>query len=102
LLRSVRGLPIKDANPQAFPVIIGTGFVVDKCGMVLTTQHVAEELQKLPRSARWRFSSQQQKKKAGRRLGSAAALQAIRCMQLARSHSTGPFYGNLLPDIVFI
>jgi len=34
--------------PPPFPTILGTGFVVDPRGIVLTNKHVAESLQKLP------------------------------------------------------
>src|SRR3989442_9580784 len=33
-----------------FPDIIGTGFVVDECGLVATNQHVVDAFKKVPRA----------------------------------------------------
>jgi S1-C subfamily serine protease len=40
-----------------FPFIVGTGFVVDESGLVVTNRHVAEALRRLPRNPKTGESS---------------------------------------------
>lgn len=40
-------------SPPAFPPIVGTGFIVDSRGLVVTNRHVIEEMEKIPLQARF-------------------------------------------------
>ena len=48
-----RVFPSETNIAPGFPPILGTGFVVDERGMVLTNQHVIDEIEKIPTSDRF-------------------------------------------------
>jgi S1-C subfamily serine protease/DNA-binding XRE family transcriptional regulator len=91
-----------------FPPIIGTGFVVDSDGIVVTNRHVVEALQKLPAhpvtGARsdiailWR-----EPEVVGNGLVMPVLLVEIKAYSSITSFTTnGPFFGEDLPDIGFV
>jgi S1-C subfamily serine protease len=48
-----RFVPSESSATPGFPVIIGTGFIVDERGLVITNEHVIEAIGKIPKSARF-------------------------------------------------
>jgi len=91
-----------------FPAIIGTGFVVDSDGIVVTNRHVIEALEKLPphpisgvRSAIALVWSEPEA------VGEGVALPILMVeikgySSITSFRTNGPFYGEDLPDLGFV
>ena len=47
-----RFVPTESSVTPGFPAIIGTGFIVDERGLVITIEHVIEAIGKIPKPAR--------------------------------------------------
>jgi hypothetical protein len=85
-----------------FPAIIGTGFVVDTRGLVLTNQHVIEALEGIPTAARFvmLFPRPQFHEK---RILFGVVLRKIKAINsIATFESSGPYYGQAKPDFGFV
>ena len=97
----VGGMPL-------FPPIIGTGFVVDSDGIVVTNRHVIDVLQKLPPHPVTKARSDvailwRQPEPAGDGLVMPVLFVDIKAYSTITSFSTaGPYYGEDLPDIGFV
>lgn len=95
-------------SKPVFPPIIGTGFVVDRRGLIATNRHVAEELLKLPPNPKTGAPSamaivwtEVQKMPDGQAL----PLLFIDVKDggfLTSFSSNSPFYGESVPDIAFV
>jgi hypothetical protein len=48
-----RVVPTESSATPGFPAIIGTGFIVDERGLVITNEHVIEAIGKIPKPARF-------------------------------------------------
>ena len=97
-----RLVPSKSETAPLFPLIFGTGFVVDRRGIVATNHHVWEELEKIPPPARLAilFPPPQQHKD-GSLVG--ILLRGIRSVALlGEFRPRQPYYGPELPDIAFL
>lgn len=87
--------------PPPFPPIIGTGFVVDSRGLVVTNRHVIEEMEKIPSEARFvmvfpRPHVFDEKVVAGiltRRISRVFILDAL--------EAPDPLFGEVNPDFAF-
>ena len=94
-------------RPQ-FPEIIGTGFIVDSRGIVVTNAHVIEALQELPKHpsrpespALAILMTEVEHKDGTHHLGT--LFTSILGYNLLESFiSEGPFYGEKLPDFGFV
>jgi S1-C subfamily serine protease len=91
-------------NPEApgFPPIIGTGFFVDKRGLVMTNEHVIEAWSNIPANARIVMifpppTNENAQTRFGVVLRSVLAINSI-----ASFASGGPFYGVDKPDFAFV
>ena len=99
----------KDGVAPPFPDLLGTGFVIDPRGVVVTNRHVADELLKLPPHPKTGapsafalvFTAVQEE---GEGHGLSAALLDIKHIVMISSFlSERPdYYGDPLPDIAFI
>jgi hypothetical protein len=98
---------VPGASPK-FPTILGTGFLVDRRGIVATNNHVAQALRKLPKhpvtgasAAVALLSSNVEKSDDMRTMG--LVFTDIKAYSLPESFkASGPFYGQSLPDVAFI
>lgn len=91
-----------------FPEIIGTGFVVDSRGIVVTNSHVVQALQALPPHPVTGAQSAVAIVWANvEAVGEGRALPIVFAdvkgySTMTSFMSTGPFYGEALPDIAFV
>lgn len=91
-----------------FPPIIGTGFVVDSDGIVVTNRHVIEKLEGLPPHPVTHARSDvailwREPEPEGSGLVMPVIFVDIKAYSTITSFSTnGPFYGEELPDIGFV
>lgn len=94
-----RFAPSGDQTPPHFPPLFGTGFVVDTRGVVCTNRHVVRLLEEQPTGSAIavvfpRFDETH---------GQAVLFRGVRaCSVLHEFSSTGPFYGEQVPDIGFV
>lgn len=91
-----------------FPTIIGTGFVVDERGIILTNRHVAEALQSLPRDPETAeetavaFVFSEVRAENGAHMLRVNRIQVKTYNLMTRFNTAGPFYGEPLPDLAFL
>ncbi len=92
----------------SFPEIVGTGFVVDRRGIIATNQHVVEALQKLPShpvtGSPLAFAIVWGKvEDVGDTQGLPLLFVDIKSFnQITRFSVTGPSYGEPRPDLAFV
>jgi S1-C subfamily serine protease len=92
----------KDDVAPGFPPIIGTGFIVDERGMVLTNQHVIDAIEKVPPLARIVMLFPQPKSVSGQTMFG-VVLRKIRAINSISSfESSGPYFGEARPDFGFV
>ena len=85
-----------------FPEILGTGFVVDQRGIVMTNRHVAVALQRLPANCAMAIIFPPVESKETEH-GQPVIFRAVKSYNVIESfQSSGPFYGDLLPDIALL
>jgi S1-C subfamily serine protease len=92
----------RDTKPPAFPEIIGTGFVVDARGIVMTNRHVAEALQTLPTNCTMAIVFPKGEKDEVGSIQSLLFRDIVAYNLLEKFESKTPFYGELLPDVAFV
>jgi hypothetical protein len=97
-----RFYPSETSTAPAFPLIIGTGFIVDKRGMVLTNQHVVDAIERFPAPARFVMLFPEPKAKDGQTMFG-VVLRKIKAVNSVSSfESSGPFFGQAKPDFAFV
>src|SRR5690349_4998129 len=85
-----------------FPVIFGTGFVVDSRGILMTNRHIADLLQNLPPTCAMAIVFPEAEVGEGEH-AQPVLFRHVRAYNLMEEfHATGPFYGQLLPDVAFV
>lgn len=95
-------------QPPVFPEIIGTGFIVDERGVVMTNRHVSEVLRSLPphpqtgESSAFAIVFDEVTSGEGIHELRAYAVGIRRYDELTTFSSQGTFYGEQIPDIAFI
>lgn len=97
-----RVVPSPNRQAPIFPLIFGTGFLIDPRGVVVTNNHVAQLLAQLPAEARLTvlYVPAQQRKE-----GLAAGLLFRRILKFAVLGEFRPaqqYYGEDRPDIAFL
>ncbi len=99
------------ANPDAapiFPDILGTGFVVDSRGLIVTNRHVAQALLDLPRhpetgqSAAMAVLFDDVRQVEGQDVLGLSMLDIKHYMLLTEFTWTAEYYGDPLPDIALL
>jgi hypothetical protein len=91
-----------------FPEILGTGFVVDPRGIVMTNRHVSNALRQLPPHPQtgavtaFALLFDEVRAEAGMHAMRAFPVDIRRYDDLTSFTSSGPFYGEQVPDIAFI
>ena len=101
---------VQGDNAPPFPTLIGTGFFIDKRGIVATNRHVVEALMKLPPHPKAAqstafalvYSSVKQEGK-GQAL-SAVIVDIVRAdmIDTLTVEDGDPYYGDPAPDIAFV
>jgi S1-C subfamily serine protease len=95
-------------NTPLFPEIIGTGFVVDSSGIVVTNRHVVDVLQSLPPNPATGARSDMaivwsNVESVGEGHAMPLLFVDVKAYSVIQSFSTvGPFYGQTVPDLAFI
>jgi S1-C subfamily serine protease len=103
-----RHVPTKIGERPIFPDIIGTGFVVDSRGIVVTNRHVAEALQQLPPHPKTGATSAMAIISPGPETTAGGVAFPVLFAEIkAYSHitsfsSNGPYYGEAIPDLAFV
>jgi S1-C subfamily serine protease len=105
-----RIVPGPQGQTPLFPLIIGTGFVVDARGVVATNKHVAEALQKLPVNSRASTSTAFAMFTTATRLAPDGLLKLgvvfVDVIDYALPGkvevSAGSYYGAPIPDLAFL
>jgi S1-C subfamily serine protease len=93
------------ASPPDFPVIFGTGFFVDSCGIAVTNRHVVEVFTQLPAHPKTGQSSLGAVLFFPEDDGSAWQMLVVDVLgwnALARFSSSETWYGKTIPDIGFV
>ena len=91
-----------------FPTIVGTGFVVDERGIILTNRHVAEALQGLPRHPETgaetavAFVFSEVIAENGEHALRVNRIEIKAYSLMTRFDTAGPFYGEAMPDLAFL
>jgi S1-C subfamily serine protease len=91
-----------------FPTIVGTGFVVDERGIILTNRHVAEALQSLPRHPETgeetavAFVFSEVNAENGEHALRVNRIEVKAYSLMTRFDTAGPFYGEAMPDLAFL
>ena len=99
---------VEPGEVPVFPTLVGTGFVVDQRGLVVTNRHVVEALESLPNnprtggsSARALVFSDVEKVQGGHTLG-VAPISIRGWHKLTTFTSSDPFFGEPTPDVAFV
>jgi S1-C subfamily serine protease len=100
---------VNGGQEPAFPPLIGSGFIVDERGIVITNRHVAEALRALPRAPDTNepgafalvFSDVIRHDEGDYGIG-AAIVELIRYDLLTQFSADGEYYGQAVPDLAFI
>jgi hypothetical protein len=94
----------RSAEPKApgFPPLIGTGFFIDRRGLIATNEHVVEAMQQIPAAARFVMLFPEPASIAGEtRFG--VILRPIKSVNSVSSfESNSPFFGQAKPDFAFV
>jgi S1-C subfamily serine protease len=88
-------------KPPSFPLIIGTGFVVDENGLIATNDHVLKELYKWPKQSRFVAFFHHAPLSNGGVFVGVAFRNVVSSFELSSFSHTGRFFGDSTPDIAF-
>ena len=92
----------RDINPPAFPPLVGTGFVVDSRGLVLTNQHVVEALAKIPGHARFVMVFPDPIAQEGQVQFGVVVRSILKVNSISSFESAGPFFGEEKPNFALV
>ena len=98
----------KNKKAPPFPTIIGTGFVIDRRGLVATNRHVVRRLERLPahpktgESAAFALAYSDVKLDQGRVSMRVVPIGIRRWDKLTTFNGDEQFYGERLPDLAFV
>lgn len=90
-----------EATP-GFPSIVGTGFIVDERGLILTNQHVIDAIEKIPGHARFVMLFPEPISQNGRTMFGVILRRIVAVNSIASFESSGPYFGEATPDFGFV
>jgi S1-C subfamily serine protease len=94
-----RFAPSSDEAPPHFPPVFGTGFVIDGRGIVCTNRHVVQILEEQPPGSAIAVVFPEFDETHGQPV----LFRGVRAWSVLHEFSSsGPFYGEDLPDIAFV
>ena len=94
--------PSEAGTAPGFPPIVGTGFIVDERGMVLTNQQVIDAIEEIPAPARFVMLFPEPVSVNGKTMFG-VILRKIRAVNSISSfESSGPYFGETKPDFAFV
>jgi S1-C subfamily serine protease len=85
-----------------FPPIIGTGFIVDERGMVLTNQHVIAAIEEIPAPARFVMLFPEPASINGHTTFGVILRNIKAINSISSFDSSGPYFGESKPDFGFV
>ncbi len=97
-----------DGQPPFFPTILGTGFVVDERGIVVTNRHVVEKLQTVPpnpangRPSTFAMVSGEAKAENGEHVLPLHFVDVIGYSIPETFECKGDYFGEPMPDLAFL
>jgi S1-C subfamily serine protease len=97
-----RFAPTNSLSPPPLPPIIGTGFIVDSRGLVVTNHHVVDEMEKIPREARFVMVFPRPEVVGERVFGGILTRTISRVSILDALEAPAPLFGQLNPDFAFV
>jgi S1-C subfamily serine protease len=97
-----RLVPSKTNIAPGFPLIIGTGFIVDERGMVLTNQHVIDAIAQTPKNARFVMLFPDPVDQDGQTIFGVVLRQILAINSISSFESSGPYFGATPPDFGFV
>jgi S1-C subfamily serine protease len=87
--------------PPPFPPIVGTGFIVDSRGLVITNRHVIEEMDKIPPEARFVMLFPKPQMEGEKIYGGILTRRISRVFVFDAVVSPQPLFGEDNPDFAF-
>lgn len=97
-----RLVPSKTTLTPGFPLIVGTGFIVDERGLVLTNQHVIDAIGQIPAHARFVMLFPQPISQNGHTMFGVILRQILAVNSISSFESSGPYFGEATPDFGFV
>jgi S1-C subfamily serine protease len=97
-----RLVPSERNITPGFPLIIGTGFIVDERGMILTNQHVIDAIAQVPNHARFVMLFPEPVNQDGKTMFGVVLRQILAINSISSFESFGPYFGEATPDFGFV
>lgn len=97
-----RFVPTESSVTPGFPVIIGTGFIVDERGLVITNEHVIEGIGKIPKPARFVMLFPEPVSEDGQTRFGVVLRSILAINSIASFESSSPYFGSAKPDFGFV
>ena len=85
-----------------FPTILGTGFIVDERGMVLTNQHVIDAIENIPPPAQFVMIFPEPTSVNGNTMFGVILRKIKAINSISSFESFGPYFGEAKPDFGFV
>jgi hypothetical protein len=92
----------EEASAPGFPRIIGTGFIADERGIVVTNEHVVQAICKIPAPARFVMLFPEPVNAEGQTRFGVILRKILKINSISRFESNSPFFGQPVPDFAFV
>lgn len=97
-----RLVPSETNIEPGFPLIIGTGFIVDERGLVLTNQHVIDAIAQVPKHARFVMLFPEPVNHDRQTTFGVVLRQILAINSISSFESSAPYFGSEKPDFGFV